>query len=89
VYYHVMKINLKVFNMTKFTLSNPLYSRKEAADYLGVKLGTLNNWASTKKYPLKFIKVGRLAKYRQEDLDEFLERRTVNVEEKIKMENIQ
>ncbi len=50
-----------------------LLSRKEAADYLGVKLGTLDNWVSTKRYPLKYYKVGRLVKYKLEDLDAFIE----------------
>lgn len=59
-------------------ISSPLISRKAAADYLGVRPSTLDNWACTKRYPLKFIKVGRLAKYRIQDLDEFLAQRTVN-----------
>lgn len=60
-----------------------LYSRDEAADYLGLKSQTLDVWASTKRYNLKYIKVGRLAKYRKEDLDDFLARRTVNIEDGI------
>jgi len=58
-----------------------LLGREQAAEYLGVKPRTLDVWASTHRYHLKFIKVGRLAKYRIEDLDEFLERRTVNTQE--------
>jgi excisionase family DNA binding protein len=54
-----------------------LLNRAEAAEYLGVKPRTLDVWASTRRYNLKFIKVGRLAKYRKEDLDEFLTRRTI------------
>ena len=57
-----------------------LISRKEAADYLGVRPWTLDNWACTKRYPLKFIKVGRLAKYRIQDLEDFITQRTVNTE---------
>ena len=64
--------------MTKITPSN-LIGRKAAADYLGIKSTTLDNWACTKRYPLKFIKVGRLVKYRIQDLDDFLAQRTVNV----------
>lgn len=60
-----------------------LYGRQEAADYLGVKARTLDVWASTRRYNLKYIKVGRLAKYRKEDLDDFLARRTVNIEDGI------
>lgn len=58
--------------------ASPLLTRKEAAAYLGVEPETLHNWACTKRYSLKFIKVGRLAKYRIQDLEDFLARRTVN-----------
>ncbi len=64
-------------------LSSPLLTRKQAAEYLGLEPRTLDVWACTKRYNLKFIKVGRLAKYRKEDLDDFLARRTVNVEEEV------
>ncbi len=60
-------------------IQNPkLLTRKQAAEYIGVEPSTLDVWASTKRYSLKFIKVGRLAKYRVADLDEFLSLRTVN-----------
>jgi excisionase family DNA binding protein len=58
-----------------------LLTRKEAAEYLGIKPHTLDVWACTRRYNLRFIKVGRLAKYRKEDLDEFLARRTINGKE--------
>lgn len=57
---------------------SPLLTRKQAAEYLGVEPETLHNWACTKRYNLKFYKVGRLAKYRLEDLDAFLSQRAVN-----------
>ena len=57
-----------------------LLCREQAAEYLGVKPRTLDVWASTHRYNLKFIKVGRLAKYRKEDLDDFLAQRTVNMD---------
>ena len=43
---------------------NRLLTRKEAAEYLGVKELTLALWKSTKRYDLPVVKVGRLAKYR-------------------------
>jgi excisionase family DNA binding protein len=49
----------------------------DAADYIGVKPGTLAVWRSTKRYQIPFIKVGRLVKYRKSDLDVFLEKQTV------------
>jgi excisionase family DNA binding protein len=63
------------------TQNSPLLTRKQAAEYLGVEPETLHNWACTKRYHLKFYKVGRLAKYRIEDLDAFLAERAVNARE--------
>ncbi len=54
-----------------------LLTRDEAAKYLGVKRTTLDTWASTKRYPIPFIRVGRSVRYRRADLDQFLESRTV------------
>ena len=57
---------------------DPLLSRKEAAVYLGVEPATLATWASTKRYPLRFLKLGaKLVKYRQSDLDAFVASRAV------------
>lgn len=58
-----------------------LLTRKESAEYLGVKPGTLDVWASTKIYSLKYIKIGRLVRYRIEDLDQFLSDRTIEMTE--------
>ena len=55
---------------------NQLLSRKQAAEYLGVKENTLDIWACNKRYSLPVIKVGRLCKYRVSDLDNFLNERT-------------
>lgn len=44
---------------------NTLLSRKEAAEFLGVKEITLAVWKSTKRYDLPVVKVGRLVRYRQ------------------------
>lgn len=55
-----------------------LLTRKEAADFLGIRSNTLALWKSTKRYNLPVVKMGRLAKYRYGDLLEFVERRTVN-----------
>lgn len=53
-----------------------LLKRDEAADYIGVKESTLACWASSKRYGLPLIRVGRLVRYRRSDLDQFLESRT-------------
>ncbi len=55
---------------------DPLYDRKSAAAYLGLKNpGTLSVWDSTKRHDLKPIKVGGAVRYRRSELDSFLKRR--------------
>jgi excisionase family DNA binding protein len=50
----------------------------EAARYLGVRVQTLAVWRCERRYPeLRYIKVGMAVKYRKEDLDRWLELRTV------------
>lgn len=61
---------------------NILMSRKEAAAYLGITSHTLAVWKCAKRYDLPCIKIGRLAKYRKEDLDEFMQRRTTGLVQK-------
>jgi len=58
-----------------------LLSRPEAAKFLGVKEGTLEVWASTGRYDLPIVKIGRLAKYRLSDLEKFIDKRTVSSEQ--------
>jgi excisionase family DNA binding protein len=52
-------------------------NRKQAAEYLGLSEGTLAVWASTGRYQLPFIKVGRKVFYRQSDLDAFIDSNVV------------
>jgi excisionase family DNA binding protein len=54
-----------------------LLSEAEAAAQLGVKKTTLQIWRSTKRYPLPYVKVGRLVRYRQSGLDAFIAARTM------------
>lgn len=56
---------------------NTLLTRTEAAAFLGISKGTLEVWACTKRYPLPYVKVGRLVKYRLTDLQAFIEARTI------------
>ena len=53
-----------------------LLTEKEAAAYLGVEPQTLCSWRTTQRYNLRFIKVGRLVRYRPEDVEAFQEERT-------------
>ncbi len=57
-------------------LKKRLLNRIEAAGYLGVLPQTLAVWASTGRYQLPFVKVGRKVYYRRVDLDAWLESRT-------------
>ena len=64
--------------MSTAIASSKLLTRAEAAEYLGLRIQTLAVWAITGRYGLKMIKVGRSVRYRQSDLDAWLESRTVN-----------
>lgn len=54
-----------------------LLDTDSAAAYLDVTPRTLEVWRSAKRHAIPYIKVGRLVKYRQSDLDLWLESRTV------------
>ena len=49
----------------------PLLKPQDVADRLGVSITTLATWRCTKRYPLAYVKVGRLVRYRIADLDAF------------------
>ncbi len=55
-----------------------LLDESEAAQFLGLSPGTLSVWRTTKRYPLKYIKVGRLVRYRKGDLNSFITSREVS-----------
>tara|TARA_B110000902_G_C13737793_1_gene371618 strand:+ start:262 stop:471 length:210 start_codon:yes stop_codon:yes gene_type:complete len=52
-------------------MDNPLRSSKETAEQLQICNLTLGNWAYMGKGP-RFLKIGRLRKYRQSDIDLYL-----------------
>lgn len=54
-----------------------LLGRAEVAKLLGVSVGTLNSWATTGRVSLPYIKVGKLAKYRESDIEQFVAERVV------------
>ena len=66
---------MQIQNQQKAT---PLLSRREAAEFLGVRESTLAVWHATDRYPLPVIKVGRLVRYRRDDLERFLDQRTTS-----------
>ncbi len=62
---------------TLFPITSDLLTRRQAAEYLGITPRTLAVWACVKRYPLPYVKVGRLVKYRRADLDAFIAHRTI------------
>jgi excisionase family DNA binding protein len=48
-----------------------LLTPAEVAERLGVSATTLATWRCTKRYPLSYVKVGRLVRYRLVDLEAF------------------
>ena len=51
--------------------SPQLLTQLQAAEILQVELGTLENWRSAGRGP-SFVKVGRLVRYRAEDLEAWI-----------------
>jgi excisionase family DNA binding protein len=49
----------------------------EVATILGIDSQTLANWRSTKRYPLKYARIGRRIRYRLSDVEAFAESRMV------------
>ena len=58
-------------------MNSDLLTRKQAADFLGIKPQTLAVWATTRRYGLAYVKVGSRVRYRLSDLERFLESRVV------------
>ena len=63
--------------MTTATLSETLITPEQAAEMLGVSVGTLSVWRCTRRYPLPFVKIGRSVKYKLASLEKFVESRTI------------
>ncbi len=49
-----------------------LMTPEEVAEYLGLEVETLNVWRCTKRYNLPYSKIGRLVRYRAEDVEAFV-----------------
>jgi len=47
----------------------------EVSKHLGISVETLNTWRATNRYNLPYVKVGRLVRYRIEDIQTFLNSR--------------
>jgi excisionase family DNA binding protein len=55
----------------------PLLTEVETAKQIQVAPETLQQWRHHKRYQLPFVRVGRLIRYRQSDIDAWLASRTV------------
>lgn len=56
------------------TAGKQLLTVRETAAYLGIQPQTLACWRCTGRYPaLPYVKMGRLVRYRLEDVEAFLE----------------
>ncbi|WP_214648700.1 helix-turn-helix transcriptional regulator [Ruegeria lacuscaerulensis] len=51
--------------------ADTLLKPEQVADRLGVSTTTLATWRCTKRYPLAYVKVGRLVRYRAGDVEAF------------------
>ena len=60
--------------------SSRLLTTDEAAALVGAKPQTLSIWRCTARHDLPFVRVGRLVRYREKDVLDWLERHTVRPE---------
>lgn len=58
-----------------------LLTDKEAAAYLNLSTSTLAVWRCTKRQEIPFVKLGRAVRYRQADLDAWLQSQTIGATE--------
>lgn len=57
---------------------NEKFNTKQAAEYLGLKTGTLNLWRCTKHSPAPaYLKIGVRVYYLKKDLDAYMESQRV------------
>ncbi|MEE3323554.1 MAG: helix-turn-helix domain-containing protein [Pseudomonadota bacterium] len=56
-------------------MNSILMTSHDVSKILGVSVGTLAVWRTTKRYNLPYVKSGRLIRYRQEDVQAFIESR--------------
>lgn len=52
-----------------------LLTKEDVSGILGVTVGTLAVWRATKRYNLPYVKSGRLIRYREQDVQAFINSR--------------
>lgn len=60
------------------TIKSKLMTQAEAANYLNTSVGVLNSWRSTGKHKIPFVRWGRCIRYKQDDLDRWIESQSEN-----------
>lgn len=55
-----------------------LLTPQQVAKILGISVETLNVWRATKRYKLPYTKIGHLVRYRSNDVEAFIQERTVS-----------
>lgn len=56
-----------------FSNTKILMTQKEAAEYLGTTVGTLNTWRHYGKDKIPFVRWGNRIRYQKEDIDQWIE----------------
>lgn len=56
-------------------MNSILLTKEQVSEILGVSIGTLAVWRTTKRYNLPYVKTGRLIRYREEDVQSFINSR--------------
>ena len=53
-------------------MTQQLLTKEDVSRILGVTVGTLAVWRTTKRYNLPYVKSGRLIRYREQDVQAFI-----------------
>jgi predicted site-specific integrase-resolvase len=57
--------------MNNLEIKTTLLTPQDVSNRLGVSITTLATWRCTKRYPLAYLKIGRLVRYRAGDVEAF------------------
>lgn len=56
-------------------MNERLLTKEDVSRILGITVGTLAVWRTTKRYNLPYVKSGRLIRYREQDVQAFINSR--------------
>ena len=71
---------LPVFSLSIFQKEkkmSALLNEFQAAERLSISVTTLRTWRCTRRVNLRFSKIGRAVRYRPEDIEAFIEKRSM------------